>query len=168
MLEIRRIIVGLCIAAATAAIFAGPLGAEAASQGVSGARAFVAGIYSHYPTPDGQTPWDWQQRQLYDAGLAALIAEDIRQANGEEPAWMDSDVFCQCQDPGGLKWSILSVAATGATTASARVALTFGADHSVLTIALAHTAKGWRVHDITSAHGSWRHNLADAVSHPQK
>jgi hypothetical protein len=165
MVEMR---IRLGIVAATAVLLPGLLGAEAAPQGVSGARAFVAGIYSHYPTPDGQTPWDWQQRQIYDAGLAALIAEDIRQANGEEPAWMDSDVFCQCQDPGGLTWSILSVATTGAASATARVALTFGQDHSVLSIALARTAKGWRVHDITSAQGSWRRNLASAVRHPQK
>jgi hypothetical protein len=164
----RKVNVRLWIAAATAALFAGPLVAgAAAAQGVSGARTFVVGIYSHYPTPDGETPFDWQQRQLYDAGLAALIAEDIRQANGEEPAWMDSDVFCQCQDPGGVRWSVLSVAATGAATATARIALTFGPDHSVLTIILARTADGWRVHDITGAHGSWRRNLANAVRHPQ-
>jgi hypothetical protein len=160
-----KVTVRLCIVAATALLIAGSLVAEAAPRDLSGARAFVTDIYSHYPTPDGQTPFDWQQRQLYDSGLAALIAEDIRQANGEEPAWMDSDVFCQCQDPGGVKWSILSVAATSAATATARIALTFGPDHSVLTVVLARAADGWRVHDIIAANGSWRRNLANAVSH---
>ena len=152
----------LGLVAATAALIWGPL-AAASPPDVSAARTFITGVYSHYPTPDGQTPFDWQQPQLYDPALAALIAEDIRQAKGEEPAWMDSDVFCQCQDPGGVKWSILSVAATGPAAATANIALEFGSDHSVLRILLADTAHGWRVHDIVGAQGSWRRNLASAV-----
>jgi hypothetical protein len=153
------------ILAAAVALVATPPAAQATPASVAAsARAYTLSIYSHYPTSDSTAPWDWEDLHTYDAGLAALIAADVRLAHGEEPAWMDADVFCQCQEDGGLAWSIASVVATGRASAVAMVNLDFGADHSLLELDLVRTTHGWRVHDIVSKAGSWRTNLARSVS----
>jgi hypothetical protein len=125
------------------------LAVSAASQGVIGARTFVAQIYIKatndrhfgFASPKLLTP------DLYD--LVQRGGRDGRRGG------LDYDPICQCRDNDGLSAEILSVSGTK-NRATARVLLRFDGDRLAppkqLTLILTRAPLvGWKVADIQTA-----------------
>jgi hypothetical protein len=120
----------------------------------SGARAFVAGLYAHYPLDNHKPmfePLGKDATSVFDASLLHLIREDSRLAGGEVGA-LDSDPICVCQDDGGMISQVISVSTDGPRRAKAAVVLRFSAasppDIVGVTLDLVEVAGHWRIHDI--------------------
>ncbi len=124
---------------------------------LTGARTFVAWIYSHYPTSTRRPTFDALEgptkRAIFAPSLIALIDEDARLAHGEVGA-LDGDPLCDCQDDGGMTFKIASVRSVDAAHAAAVVVRSYPNSKApeVGTITLDLTvAKGrWRVFDVRS------------------
>jgi hypothetical protein len=130
------------------------LAPSARGADLAGARAFVAGLYAHYPAPSGARPFDPTGRSagaVFDPPMVALLREDTRLAGGEVGA-IDSDPLCDCQDDAGLKAKIGSVQPSGASGASVIVDLRFSEasppEAQRLELSLAIVNGRWRIHDI--------------------
>lgn len=127
--------------------------AEAAALDAVSARAFVAGLYTHYPSPANGpffSPTDTNVSNVFDPGMVALFREDQRLAKGEV-GFVDADPLCQCQDDGGMKTKIVSVTMAGPTAANAVVDLLFeGSAPVVLTLRLVVVNGQWRIHDLST------------------
>jgi hypothetical protein len=151
---------------AFAAFGAATCGAGAAAPDAITARAFVAGLYSHYPSsPNGQvfSPTDKNAADVFDPGMIALIKEDEKLANGEV-GFIDADPLCQCQDDGGIKVTITSVTMKAANAATAVVDLHFPQGKpNPLTLHLVVVNGKWRVYDLSApGMASFRADLAKA------
>lgn len=133
----------ILLAAALAA--AGP-----ANPGAETPRRFVERVYAGYARDD-YSPFTHAER-VFAPALLAEFREDTRLSRGEV-GFMDADPLCQCQDPGGLHPSILSLSRSGAAAATARVSIRFGdgADRRQVTLKLVRLAAGWRIADIAAA-----------------
>lgn len=136
------------------ALIAAILAAGAAhAQDLASAHHFVAAIYAHYPTSDKRPSFEPTGNNLahalFDASLVRLIREDERLAHGEVGV-LDSDPFCDCQDDGGMKFTVGEAKAAGPGAAKVAVSAS-GSDLKTperLTVDLIWTPAGWRVHDI--------------------
>jgi hypothetical protein len=121
---------------------------------VTGARAFVTGVYAHYPTAGRQPMFDplgKDERSVFDAALIDLIAEDQRLTPDGDVPELDGDPLCDCQDDGGLTFDIGEVRATGKLTAQAKVMRIdpqAAPQASPITLDLVKAGGRWRVHDI--------------------
>ncbi len=140
--------IALAILAAT--VVSAP--ARAASD--AGARAFVAWLYSHYPTAEHRPalePFGPDMGRVFHPNLIALIKQDQRLADGEVGA-LDGDPLCDCQDDGGLTFRVASVRSTGPGRASAVVVRAYPSDREVedITLDLVQTQGQWRVWDVHS------------------
>jgi hypothetical protein len=120
-------------------------------------RAFLAGLYAHYPVAGKAHPFDPvgpQVSRVFDAPLAALIRRDQRNARNEVGA-LDGDPLCDCQDDAGMTWKIVNIVPQGAGRALAQVRLTFPDTPRPriddLRVDLVRTPAGWRIHDIASS-----------------
>jgi hypothetical protein len=129
------------------------VGGAAHAQDLASAHHFVAAIYAHYPTSDKRPSFDPTgdnlAHALFDASLVRLIREDERLAHGEVGV-LDSDPFCDCQDDGGMKFTVGEAKAAGPSAAKVDV-MASGSDLKTperLTVDLIWTPAGWRVHDI--------------------
>jgi hypothetical protein len=127
--------------------------AQAAASDAASARAFVAGLYTHYPqSTNGPVfnPTDKDASRVFDPGMVALFREDTRLAKGEV-GFVDADPLCQCQDDGGMKTKIVSVTMAGPNAANAVVDLLFeGGAPIVLTLKLVAVNGQWRIHDLST------------------
>lgn len=144
----------LCIVAVLAA-GAVPLSVNGAPT--ADARAFLVGVYRHYPTTDTPGAFDpvgADAPKIFTPDLTGLIRQDQKFANGEVGA-LDGDPLCDCQDDGGLQAKVGAVSQTGPSSARALVTLTFAAssppDVRRLVIRLSRVKGGWRIADIQSA-----------------
>jgi len=127
--------------------------AQAGAPDAVSARAFVAGLYAHYPQPaDGPffSPTDKNAASVFDPGMVALFREDTRLAKGEV-GFVDADPLCQCQDDGGMKTKIVSVTMAGPAAANAVADLLFDRNTIVvLTLRLVVVKGQWRIHDLST------------------
>ncbi len=137
------------VAAAALALGAAQAGAPDAAS----ARAFIAGLYKHYPQPANGpffSPTDKNAASVFDPGMVALFREDVKLAKGEV-GFVDADPLCQCQDDGGMKTKIVSVTMAGPNAANAVVDLLFeGGAPIVLTLRLVVVNGQWRIHDLST------------------
>jgi hypothetical protein len=120
----------------------------------AGARAFVAWLYSHYPTAEHRPafePFGPDMARVFHPSLIALIKQDQRLTNGEVGA-LDSDPLCDCQDDGGLTFKVASVRSAGRARASAVVVRAYPGDKEIedITLDLVQTQGQWRVYDVHS------------------
>lgn len=132
-------------------------GAAAHAGDLASARAFVAWIYSHYPTSTRHPTFDAlgapNKRAIFAPSLIALFDEDARLAHGEVGA-LDGDPLCDCQDDGGMTFKITSVRSMDSAHASAVVARSYPdskpPEVETITLDLAMTKGHWRVYDVRS------------------
>jgi hypothetical protein len=143
----------LSLAIACAAILASPI----AAAEPAGARSFLARLYSHYPHREGGPIFDAAGRsapQVFDPALVALIRDSDRLTPEGDAPPLDGDPICDCQDAEGMRAKIGAIRATGRTSATARVDITFAAvkppEVRRLNFDLVQSRGQWRVHDIHS------------------
>jgi hypothetical protein len=125
--------------------------APARAADLTGARAFVAWIYSHYaPTLRGFDVLGSDMPKVFHPSLIELIKEDQKVGDDQSPD-LDGDPLCDCRNSGGLAFAIESVTATEFGRAGATI-IRRGAvgerDGDVITLDLAQTSGGWRVYDV--------------------
>ena len=118
---------------------------------LTGAKTFVAWIYSHYaPTLRGFDVLGSDMPKVFHSSLIELIKEDQKVGDDESPD-VDGDPLCDCRNPGGLAFTIESVTATEFGRAGATI-IRRGAvgerDGDVIVLDLAQTNDGWRVYDV--------------------
>jgi opacity protein-like surface antigen len=117
----------------------------------TGAEPFLRGIYAQYHGRDsnGVSAAD---KNIYDAPLLALMAENTAAAGGEL-GYLDWDPLCDCQD---FDISDVHIAFTAAGTDRllAKVSMRNLDEHTTLDLVLHKTAAGWRVADISGQGGS--------------
>lgn len=132
--------------------------ATAAHAGdLASARAFVAWIYSHYPTSTRHPAFDAlgaaNKRAIFVPSLIGLFGEDARLAHGEVGA-LDGDPLCDCQDDGGMTFKIASVRSANPAHALASVIRSYpdskAPEVETITLDLAMTKGRWRVYDVRS------------------
>ena len=132
-----------------------PAAAAPASPAAS-AKAFVENLYTPWIASlkrtsaadrTGDMPKD--DESVYVPELSALINKDQRISNRTgDVGVIDWVILCSCQDDAGLGYRVTVPSAT-ATTATAKVALSFGGkyDHT-LTLKLVKLPVGWRIADV--------------------
>jgi hypothetical protein len=141
-----RLIAIICASLCAAAVT--PLYAQTPSLGA--AKAFVAGLYTGYRT--GEPDYLGRDaRKAFAPALLDLIAQDQRTTPSGDVGALDGDPICDCQDPGGLKLTQLTVTEAGAGQARAEVAFSLDGDRRRLKIDLVASGAGWRIADIHSA-----------------
>ena len=127
----------------------------AQAQDLAGARAFVGRLYAHYPTANRNPAFDPLaapvEARVFDPSLVRLLDDDRRLAQGEVGS-LDGDPLCDCQDDGGMRFTLRSVRAAGANAATAIVIrhATPGDEPAALpiTLDLVRLTGGWRIRDI--------------------
>jgi hypothetical protein len=111
-------------------------------------EAFVERLYAGYR--DSHYSPLARPRRVFAPPLVAAIREDAR-LSGDEVGYMDADPLCQCQDPAGLRPTILEVGRPTRRAATAHLLLDFGpADRRDLRLRLVRTSAGWRVADVAT------------------
>lgn len=121
------------------------------------AKAFVDGLYRPWVAalkrdPNGlrvgSMPRD--DTSVYTPELAGLLAKDARISRRTgDVGVIDWVILCSCQDDGGLAAKVTVPVAT-ATSATAKVALSFGGkDNRTLTLKLVRLPVGWRIADVS-------------------
>jgi Protein of unknown function (DUF3828) len=143
---------------ALAILASAALASSAARAGdLASARAFVAWIYSHYPTATHRPVFDAlgvaNKRVIFAPSLIALFDEDTRLAHGEVGA-LDGDPLCDCQDDGGMVFKIASVRPVDPAHASAVVVRSYPdskvPEIEAITLDLTLAKGRWRVFDVRS------------------
>jgi len=125
----------------------------------SSAKTFVEGLYKPWVASlkrnaaadrTGYMPKD--DESVYVPELAALLNKDQRISNRTgDVGVIDWVILCSCQDDGGLGYRVTVPVAT-ATTAVAKVALSFGGKYDrTLTLKLVKRPQGWRIADVSDA-----------------
>lgn len=136
-------------------LLATPVIAAPASPAAS-AKAFVEGLYKPWIASlkrnsaadrTGYMPKD--DESVYVPELSALLNKDQRISNRTgDLGVIDWVILCSCQDDAGLGYRVTVPTAT-ATTATAKVVLTFGGQYSnTLTLKLVKRPQGWRIADV--------------------
>jgi hypothetical protein len=110
-------------------------------------RHFVERLYAAYRS-ERWSPLA-RPRRIFAPPLAAAIDED-RRLSGDEVGFLDGDPICDCQDPAGLRATILALRPDGRSAVTVRVEVRFGDDRRLLTLRLARTAAGWRIADVAT------------------
>jgi hypothetical protein len=133
---------------------AGPA-ATATGPDADAAKAFLDGVYTRYKTNSTGSKWapmDTNARDVFDPGLAKLLAADTKALSGHGVGDIDSDWLCDCQDWGALT---AAVTVTSATPTEAKAVVTMKdsqvSDDGVQrrdTFDLVKTPAGWRIHDM--------------------
>lgn len=134
-----------------------PPGTAAAPTGpdADAAKAFLDGVYAHYKSNSMNSKWapmDSNAREVFDAGLVKLFAEDAKALKGEGVGDIDSDWLCDCQDWGALTAAVTIISASP-TEAKAVATMKDSqvSDDGVQrrdTFDLVKTPAGWRIHDM--------------------
>ena len=123
--------------------------AAAAQPQAETPKAFMERLYANYRKSD-YSPFTRPER-VFAPRLLAAINEDSRLARGEV-GYLDGDPVCQCQDPAGMRASIVYVTQQGSGKAIVHVSIGWDRDkprHARFT--LVRTATGWRIADVSSA-----------------
>ena len=109
-------------------------------------RAFLERTYASYANSNF-SPLEKPGR-IFAPQLRAAILEDERLAHGEV-GFLDGDPLCDCQDTGGMRSKIVSVARTAAG-ASALISIHFDGtnDTREIRLKLVETREGWRIADV--------------------
>lgn len=140
--------VASAIAIAVAAAPAAAAQADAAS-----ARAYLQALYDRYQHESTFGVFGESEPQYFDAPTLALLQQDEKLLQGDEGA-IGADYVCVCQDSGGMRATIDSVAMTGANQAKARITVRYpserGAPTAHVDMDLAYEKGQWRIHDIHS------------------
>ncbi len=113
-----------------------------------GPDAFVRAIYARYTAggPTGEPPAPGQD-PLFSRTMNALIAADVRAANGEVPT-LNYDPFCGCQDQGDFVVTALAVAQADPNAADANVSFTNAGQAKEMRLKLVREGPNWKVEDI--------------------
>ena len=139
-------------------LLATPTLAAPASSAAS-AKAFVEGLYKPWiaslkrdPNATRVEDMPKDDESVYVPELAALLNKDQRISNRTgDVGVIDWVILCSCQDDGGLGYKVTVPAAT-ATTATAKVALSFAGKYDrTLTLKLVKLRQGWRIADVADA-----------------
>lgn len=124
-------------------------------------RAFLERTYASYRNPDF-SPLT-KPEAIFAPPLIAAILKDERLAHGEV-GFLDGDPLCDCQDTGGMRSRIISVA-RNAKGASALIQVHFEgtSDTREIRLKLVSTPSGWRIADVgTKSEPSLLRDLLDA------
>jgi hypothetical protein len=123
--------------------------ALAAAQPAETPRQFMTRAFAGYGSASFN-PLDRPER-WFAPRLVAAIKEDTRLAHGEV-GYLDGDPICQCQDPHGMRASVVGTTLQGRDKATVRVSIGWPHDKPrPATFSLMRTASGWRIVDVSSA-----------------
>jgi hypothetical protein len=132
-----------------------PLTAAPTGPDADAAKAFLDGLYTHYKSNSTSSKWapmDANAREVFDPGLAKLLADDTKALSGQGVGDIDSDWLCDCQDWGALT---ATVTVTSVSPSEAKAVATMKdsqvSDDGVQrrdTFDLVKTPAGWRIHDM--------------------
>jgi hypothetical protein len=140
--------IGLLLALGAPAVAAPPRTPAAA------AKAFLDSIYDPWmqklKKPNGPSYKEPPHDRVYVPEITALLTKDERNsARSGEVGVIDGVILCSCQDDGGMTAKV-SVPAATATSATAKVALSFDGKYAkTLTIKLSKLPQGWRIADVS-------------------
>lgn len=111
----------------------------------------VTRIYRGYSNAgDHFAAWE---RARFSAATAALVARWRRVApNDEVDELSDGDWFCLCQDPEGMRWSIIARRFDSASRASATVRLDFGGTRRDARLIFVRERGRWKLDDLFATH----------------
>jgi len=145
-----------------AALLAAPLHAAAAPLDAASAKAFIAGLYTHYSQPFNTT-WAYvapAESGVFDPPLVkAMDADSALHPDAPGTTWGDVDVLCMCQEYDKVAASVVvKSVAGGHAKAVATVAVTDGhtSFKSVLNYDLVQVGDAWRVYDVGETGFSFR------------
>jgi hypothetical protein len=125
--------------------------APARAADLTGAKTFVAWIYAHYsPALRSFDVLGSDMPKVFHPSLMDLIRADQKVGDDQSPD-LDGDPLCDCQNAGGLAFTVESVTATEFGRAGATI-IRRGAvgerDGDIIVLDLAQTSDGWRVYDV--------------------
>lgn len=147
-----------------AALAAVPLTGVAADAPLdaASAKAFVAGLYTHYRQPFSTT-WAYvspADKSVFDPALAkAMDADSALHPNAPGTSWGDVDILCMCQEYDKVAASVVvKSVAGGHAKAVATVTVTdAGKPHkTALNFDLVQVGSQWRVYDVGETGFSFR------------
>ena len=122
--------------------------AAATAEPLQTPRAYVERLYASY-RKENFNPLAHPAR-YFTPRLTAAIDEDERLANGEV-GYLDGDPICGCQDPHGLRATVIGVSEERRGEVKVRVSIAFTGDKPrPATLTLVSTKAGWRIADIAS------------------
>ena len=123
--------------------------ALAAAQTAETPRQFVTRAFAGYRSASFN-PLDKPER-WFAPRLIAAIRDDAKLAHGEV-GYLDGDPICQCQDPDGMRPSVVRAALHGRDQATVKVSIGWPHDKPrPATFSLVRTTAGWRIADVSSA-----------------
>jgi len=123
--------------------------ALAAAQTAETPRQFVTRAFAGYRSASFN-PLDKPER-WFAPRLIAAIRDDAKLAHGEV-GYLDGDPICQCQDPDGMRPSVVRAALHGRDQATVKVSIGWPHDKPrPATFSLVRTPTGWRIADVSSA-----------------
>ena len=123
--------------------------ALAAAQPAETPRQFVTRAFAGYRSASFN-PLDKPER-WFAPRLSAAIRDDAKLAHGEV-GYLDGDPICQCQDPDGMRPSVVGAALQGRDKATVKVSIGWPHDKPrPATFSLVRTPAGWRIADVSSA-----------------
>jgi len=114
------------------------------------AKDFLEGIYSWDTNIDADDLLS--DAKTYTHSLISLFKQDQQRAGKGNIGKLDFDPLCSCQDPGGLKFSIVTLKPSPDKSMTAHIKLDGAPEGSVLLdLDLKWTRQGWRIDDTHSA-----------------
>ena len=123
--------------------------ALAAAQPAETPRQFMTRAFAGYRSASFN-PLDKPER-WFAPRLIAAIRDDAKLAHGEV-GYLDGDPICQCQDPDGMRPSVVRAALHGRDQATVKVSIGWPHDKPrPATFSLVRTPTGWRIADVSSA-----------------
>jgi hypothetical protein len=112
-------------------------------------RQFMSRAFAGYRSASFN-PLDKPER-WFAPRLIAAIREDAKLAKGEV-GYLDGDPICQCQDPDGMKASVVEARLRGHDEATVKVSIGWPHDKPrPATFSLVRTPAGWRIADVSSS-----------------
>jgi hypothetical protein len=137
------------------ALFAAPVLAYGKDAEPADARQFIDQVYALFPeSPKAPDPGGSVFQALFEPSLDRLIKRDQDTTPPGDVGLLDFDPFCECQDPEGMRHTILSIRGNAAK-ATVRVLNNFvppaRPNHEVITYRLVAGKNGWQISDIVTA-----------------
>jgi Protein of unknown function (DUF3828) len=153
----------MAVVAALAALLAAPLPALAdAPLDAASAKAFVAGLYTHYAQPFNTT-WAYvspAESGVFDAALVkAMDADSALHPDAPGTSWGDVDVLCMCQEYDKVAATVVVKSLAGGhakAVATVSVSDSGTSFKSVLNYDLVQVGGAWRVYDVGETGYSFR------------
>jgi hypothetical protein len=146
-----------------ATLLATPLPAAAdAPLDAASAKAFIAGLYTHYSQPFNTT-WAYvspAEKSVFDPPLVtAMDADTALHPNAPGTSWGDVDILCMCQEYDKVSASVVvkSVAGGHAKAVATVTVMDSGTPYkSTLNFDLIQVGSAWRVYDVGETGFSFR------------